>query len=79
MVLFVRYWTSRAEMLLKQLLEWVGIPKSKFYTWERRLGKENRHNGKLPRWYWLRPLERQAILNYQTEHPDVGYRQLTLS
>lgn len=76
-VRFVRYWTARAEMLLKQLLEWVGIPKSKFYTWEARLGKENRHNGKLPRWYWLRAWERQAILDYQAQHPEVGYRQLT--
>jgi len=76
-VRFVRYWTARGEMLLKQLLEWVGIAKSKFYTWEARLGKRNRHNAKVPRWYWLRPWERQAILDYQAEHLDVGYRQLT--
>ncbi len=74
---FVRYWRTRAEMMLSRLLEWLGIPASKFYNWESRLGKENCHNGKLPRRHWLRPWEQQAILDYQAQHPEVGYRQLT--
>ena len=76
-VQFVRYWTTRAEMLLQQLLKWVGIPTSKFYAWEERLGKANQHNARLPRRHWLRSWERRAILDYHVEHPEVGYRQLT--
>ena len=55
----------------------MGIPASKVYAWEERLGKENQHNANLPRQHRLRSWERRAILDYQTQHLETGYRQLT--
>ena len=74
---FVRYWTGQAKLLLGRLLAWVGIPASKFYDWERRLGQANKHNAQIPRRHWLRRWEREAILEYQEKHPEEGYRRLT--
>ena len=48
------------------------------------MGKENRHNGKIPKKHWLTPEEREAILNYaRSKIGDgayfikEGYRRLT--
>jgi len=72
----LHHWSARAELPLKQLLLWLGIPSSKYYDWCRRYGQGNGHNACLPRWFWLLPAERQAILDFQGEHPDAGYRRL---
>jgi len=63
-------------MATTQLLAWLGIPSSKYYDWCRRYGQSNAHNAQVPRWFWLLPAERQAILDCQGEHPDEGYRRL---
>jgi transposase InsO family protein len=74
---YVRYWCRRAEIRLGQLLAWVGIPASKYYDWCRRYGQQTKHNAALPRSHWLHDWEKQAILAYQREHPEEGYRRLT--
>ena len=63
-------------MATTQLLAWLGIPSSKYYDWCRRYAQPNVHNAQVPRWFWLLPAERQAILDFQAEHPDEGYRRL---
>lgn len=50
---------------------------SKFYDWQKRLGKPNEHNGKIPRDFWLESWETDAIIKFKLEHPDEGYRRLT--
>ena len=75
-VSFVQYWSRRAEMLLARLLTWLGIPSSKYYDWCKRYGQNNRHNAQLPRSHWLLDWEKAAILAYQLEHPEEGYRRL---
>jgi len=72
----LRHWSQRAELPLTQLLAWLGIPASKFYTWCQRYRRPNGHNAQVPRHFWLLPMERQAILDYQAEHPEEGYRRL---
>lgn len=73
---FVRYWARRTEIVLGRLLAWLGIPSSKYYDWRRRYGQGNRHNARLPRRHWLLHWEQGAILSYQREHPEEGYRRL---
>jgi len=73
---YVRYWSRRAKVLLGQLLAWLGIPASKYYHWCRRYGQQTRHNAALPRSHWLHSWEKEAILAYQREHPEEGYRRL---
>jgi len=73
---FVRYWARRTEVVLGRLLAWLGIPSSKYYDWRQRYGQDNRHNARLPRRHWLLDREKAAILSYQREHPEEGYRRL---
>ena len=74
---FVNEWSEKAELPRKQFIPWLGIHKSKFYNWRARYGKVNEHNGKVPRDFWLDASEKQAILGFEQEHPDEGYRRLT--
>ena len=74
---FVNEWSEKAELPRKQFIPWLGIHKSKFYNWRARYGKVNEHNGKVPRDFWLDASEKQAILDFEQEHPDEGYRRLT--
>lgn len=60
------------------------LPKSKYYDWKTRHGKENNHNGKIPKEHWHTPEEEKAIVAYVKKHIDStdryfrdGYRRLT--
>lgn len=55
----------------------IGISTSKYYDWNERYGVENQHNSPVPRWFWLRPWEKNAILQFHDEHSEEGYRRLT--
>ena len=72
----MRYWGTRVGVAATQLLTWLGIPSSKYYDWCLRYGQPNAHNAQVPRGSWLLATERQAILDFQNEHPDEGYRRL---
>jgi putative transposase len=74
---YVHCWTDRAGLTAKQLLSWLGLRAGKFYDWNKRYGKVNAHNGKIPRDWWLEDSEKQAIVNYHRWHPQEGYRRLT--
>ena len=69
-------WTKRAELPAKQLLGWLGLASSKFHQWQKRYGRPNGHNGRMPRDGWLADWEKQAILDYQAKFPVEGYRRL---
>jgi len=74
---YVHRWTERAGLAAKQLLSWLGLREGKFYDWNKRYGKVNAHNGKIPRDWWLEDREKQAIVDYHRRHPQEGYRRLT--
>jgi putative transposase len=59
-----------------QMVNWMGITRSKFYDWQKRYGKVNEHNGWVPRDFWLTDDEKQAIIAYYHDHPLEGYRRL---
>jgi len=73
---FVRRWSERAEIVTGRLITWVGIRPSKYYDWQGRYGQANSHNGAIPREFWLTDTEQAAILAYQADHPEEGYRRL---
>lgn len=73
---FVRYWSPRAEMTASRVVRWMGISASKYYDWQQRYGQTNGHNATMPRHFWLTEVEKAAILAYQLDHPDEGYRRL---
>ncbi|MFH2031872.1 MAG: DDE-type integrase/transposase/recombinase [Bacteroidota bacterium] len=64
----------------------IGINKGKYFNWKNRLGRENQHNGNLPKSNWLLPWEKDAIITYAKTHYSEndyflrdGYRRLTYS
>ena len=74
---FVKYWRQRGEFTIKRLLKWMGLNSSKYYAWQERQGKENRHNGQIPKTHWLLEAEKEAIRQYYRAHPQEGYRRLS--
>ena len=66
----------RTGLRIGRLLAWIGLGRERFAQWRRRYGQDNRHNGSVPRAFWLEPWERQAILAFAREHPGEGYRRL---
>ena len=77
MVDYVRYWSGRTGVSYRRIVQWIGIPRSKFYQWQQRYGKVNEHNGWIPRDFWLRDGEKQAILDFWSTHGREGYRRMT--
>jgi len=73
---YVRRWSDRAELPAKRLLGWLELSTSKFHQWKQRYGTPQAHNGHVPRDGWLEDWEKQAILDYQQQHPLEGYRSL---
>ena len=73
---YVNYWTDRAEVQAKRIVNWLGVGGSKFYDWKRRYGKVNEHNALVPRDWWLEDWEKKAIVDFHGKHPLEGYRRL---
>ncbi len=73
---FVRYWSKRAEITISRLVGWLGLRENRYYEWQKRYGQANQHNGQIPRYFWLTEWEKAAILAYQVDHPDEGYRRM---
>ena len=42
---FVRRWSDKTEIHAGRFIQWLGIAPSKFYSWRRRYGSLNEHNG----------------------------------
>jgi len=74
---FVLRWSDRTGIRLMKFLSWLGLQSSTFYNWRNRYGLQNRHNGLIPRHFWLEDWEKQAIIKYHIENQCEGYRRLT--
>ena len=69
--------SGKTDLRLTVFIRWLGIGRSKFYTWLSRYGEPMKHNGQIPKSHWLLSCERDAILAYARLHPGEGYRRLT--
>lgn len=76
MIDYVAYWTKRSGMSAATLYGWIGLPESTFYSWRKRYGRANEHNGQIPREFWLEEWERDAIITFYKQHPLDGYRRI---
>ncbi|MDF1754912.1 MAG: IS3 family transposase [Verrucomicrobiales bacterium] len=76
-VSFINHWNQRGELPLCQLITWAGLSRNRFYDWQKRFAKPNKHNAAIPKKHWILDSERQAIIRYATEHLDAGYRRVT--
>ena len=73
---FVTYWSQRTRLPQMRFVDWIRISPSKYADWKKRYGKANEHNGRIPRDFWLREWEKQAILDFSDRYPLEGYRRL---
>lgn len=73
---FIHHWHER-DFKKQQLLRGIGLGASKFYSWYERYGKDNDHNGKVPRDYWVQEWEKQKIVAYYLDHRTDGYRRVS--
>jgi len=62
---------------ITKALAFLKIRKPRFYDWKKRVGKENQHNGQIPKDTWILPAERQAIIDYFGKNPRNGCRRLS--
>lgn len=60
-----------------QFTNWLGVDRSKYYSWVNRQGEENQPNGVQPKRHWLTEKEKVAIVNYYADHRQTGYRRLS--
>jgi len=74
---FVKYWQQRGEFKMGQMLSWLGLSSSKYYSWQQRQGQANQHNSQLAKHNWLLVWEKSAIESYAQQHPEEGYRRLS--
>jgi transposase InsO family protein len=74
---YVQAWSEKSEFPARRLIAWLGIARSKFYTWRERYGQVNEHNAWVPRDHWLEDWEKKAIVDFYLDHPQEGYRTLT--
>ena len=74
---FVKYWQQHGGFKVGQLLSWLGLGSSKYYTWQARPGQANQHNAPLGKGHWLLSWEKAAIITYARAHPGQGYRRLS--
>lgn len=77
MVDFVQAWSKKADIPLLNFIAWLAVGKSKFYTWIKRYGKVNEHNGSIPRDFWLEEWEKETMIRFCMDNPLEGYRRLT--
>ncbi len=73
---FVDDLSSRTEIPVARIVNWLGLTRSKFYAWRKRYGQGNKHNAEVPRDSWTTPEERAKIVRFFDEHPLEGYRRL---
>lgn len=74
---FIELISQKSRYNKKQILNFLALPKSRYYDWITRQGQPNRHNGLMPKAHWILPLERAVILDYCKDKMDEGYRRLT--
>lgn len=74
---FVRCWSEKTEIGAGRFINWLGVAASKFYSWRKRYGLVNEHNGWVPRDFWLEEWEKKAIIEFHLKNPLEGYRRLT--
>ena len=73
----MRDWRSKTELAKSFFIARLGVCTSKFRSWEEWYGKDNEHNGNVPRDHWLLPEEKERIISYYLQHQQDGYRSIT--
>lgn len=81
---YCRKISGESHLTTSNLIEILGIGRSKYYDWVKRSGFSNNHNGKMPKSHWLTPEEKKAIVDFSIDYIrdnsyylHDGYRRIT--
>jgi putative transposase len=74
---FVRYWHQRAEFKVGQLLGWLSLSNSTYYSWQAGQSPVKRPDGQPSKGHGLLAWEKSAIEAYARQHRQAGYRRLS--
>jgi len=69
------HWSSKTELPQNFFLKHLSLSAQKFCDWKKRYGSINKHNGYLPRNYWLTDEEQKKIIKFYQNHESDGYRR----
>ncbi len=69
-------WQDKTGYRLNRFIQWLGIGRSKYYSWVKRQGRKNEHNAPQPKQHWLTDQEQEAIVSYYGSYRNTGYRRL---
>lgn len=73
----VRHLQELAGYRIKDALRVLALPRSTWFDWAKTDGKRARPPACTPKSHHLLPEEREAVITFAHEHPEVGYRRLT--
>ena len=73
----VNYLKERAGFPVARSLLLLGLPRATYFRWSASGGKQPRPSATTPKSHWLLSEEREAIIAYKRQHPEIGYRRLT--
>jgi len=69
-------WARRTKRSRLDLIELLGISRSKYYEWRHHYGECRDKKDGFFRWWSIEPFEEEAILHYRKTHEFDGYRRL---
>lgn len=73
---FVHRWHERG-FDKRRLIGGIGVGMSKFYSWHERYGRDNDHNGQIPRDFWVQEWEKRKVIDFYLQHRIDGYRRVS--
>jgi len=75
---FINQWSEpRTGLRPLQLVDWLHVPRSKYYHWRQHYGQQRARTQPVPRDHWLEDWEWDAIVAFAQANPLEGYRRLT--
>mgnify|MGYP001176897582 FL=1 len=74
---YVENITGKTEIKIFQMVNWIGIPKSRYYYWKENDLVPDKSKAIIPKRHWILDWERQSIIEYALKHTGEGYRRLT--
>jgi len=69
-------WARRTKRSRLELIELLGISRSKYYEWQHHYGESRDKKDGFFRWWSIEPSEEEEILHYRKTHEFDGYRRL---
>lgn len=72
---YIEKTSIRAGIEKQRIISFLGIQPGKYYSWKKRYGIDNHHNGQLPKSHWILPQEHQTVVIYAKQCYTGGYRR----